>query len=105
SDLLPNIAMKPLETGTSETASASPQPELQKATEYWRKGYAKTPTELQSTLKYARDLKARGEKEKAFAVLQQASLVHGNNRELAGGYGRLGLDPNPVGLANNLLEI
>ena len=34
SDLLPNIAMKPLETGTSETASASPQTELQKATEY-----------------------------------------------------------------------
>ena len=105
SDLLPNIAMKPLETGTSETASASPQTELQKATEYWRKEYAKKPTELQPALNYARDLKAMGEKEKAFAVLQQASLVHGNNRELAGEYGRLALDLNQVGVANQLLAI
>jgi len=105
SDLLPNIAMKPLETGTSETAYASPQTELQKATEYWRKEYAKKPTELQPALNYARDLKAMGEKEKAFAVLQQASLVHGNNRELAGEYGRLALDLNQVGVANQLLAI
>ncbi len=105
SDLLPNIAMKPLETGTSETASASPQTELQKATEYWRKEYAKKPTELQPALNYARDLKAMGEKEKAFAVLQQVSLVHGNNRELASEYGRLALDLNQVGVANQLLAI
>src|SRR6185295_3391377 len=33
------------------------------------------------------------------------SLVHGNNRELAGEYGRLALDLNQVGVANQLLAI
>jgi Flp pilus assembly protein TadD len=105
SDLLPNIAMKPLETGTSETAPASPQTELQKATEYWGKEYAKKPTELQPALNYARDLKAMGEKQKAYAVLQQASTLHTDSRELAGEYGRLALDLNQVGAANQLLTV
>ena len=105
SDLLPSIAMKPLETGTSETAPASPQTELQKATEYWGKEYAKKPTELQPALNYARDLKAMGEKQKAYAVLQQASTLHTDSRELAGEYGRLALDLNQVGAANQLLTI
>ena len=105
SDLLPNIAMKPLETATSETAPASPQTELQKATEYWGKEYAKKPTELQPALNYARDLKAMGEKQKAYAVLQQASTLHTDSRELAGEYGRLALDLNQVGVANQLLTV
>jgi Flp pilus assembly protein TadD len=105
SDLLPSIAMKSLETGTADTSPSTPQTELQKATAYWGKEYAKKPTELQPALNYARDLKAMGEKQKAYAVLQQASMLHNDNRELAGEYGRLALDLNQVGAANQLLAI
>jgi Flp pilus assembly protein TadD len=104
-DLLQNIALKSSDTETSDTKFSGPQTELQKATLYWSKEYAKKPTELQPALNYARDLKALGEKQKAFAVLQQASLIHNNNRELASEYGRLALDLGQVGAANQLLAI
>ena len=103
-DLLPSIAMKP--TGASsktETADATPQSDLQKATAYWGEQYAKKPTELQPALNYAKDLKALGDKEKALEVLQQASLMHNDDRELASAYGRLALDFNQVGTADQLL--
>ena len=109
-DLLPSIAMKPDDTTTGGTATAdttpsSPQNELQKATVYWGQEYAKKPTELRPALNYAKDLKALGEKDKALSVLQQASLLHGDDRELAGEYGRLALDMDQVGVANQMLAM
>jgi Flp pilus assembly protein TadD len=109
-DMLPSIAMKPSDTTTGATADnsatpTSPQSELQKATIYWGKEYAKKPSELLPALNYAKDLKALGEKDKAFAVLQQASLLHGNDPELAGEYGRLALEMEQVGVANQMLTI
>ena len=77
--------------------------ELQKATQYWGKEYAKAPRELKPALNYARNLKAMGEKQRALAVLQNASLLHSTNRELTSEYGRLALDLGQVKVADRLL--
>lgn len=107
-DLLPGIAMKPSDTitgATGDTSSASPQTELQKATIYWGQEYAKKPTDLQTALNYAMDLKALGEKGKALAILQQAALIHGSDQKLASEYGRLALEMDQIGIANQMLTI
>lgn len=105
-DLLPSIAMKPSDTTTGATTSSdTPQTELQKATVYWGQQYAKNPAELQPALNYAKDLKALGEKTKAMSVLQQAALIHGSDQELAGEYGRLALEMDQIGIANQMLTV
>ena len=63
--------------------ATQPADDLQKATDYWGKQYGENPRDLTTALSYARNLKAMGEKRRALAVLQQASLFHGQNRELA----------------------
>ena len=88
--LLQDIALKPETTGSTDTRPPEPQTELQKATVYWGKEYAKKPMELQPALNYAKDLKALGEKRKALSVLQQASMFHGKDPELTSEYGRIG---------------
>ncbi len=80
-----------------------PQGELQKATEYWSKQYAANPRDQKTALNFARDLRAMGERQRALAVLQQASIFHGDSRELAGEYGRLALDLDQISLAGKLL--
>ncbi len=79
------------------------QSELEKATEYWGKQYSQNPRDIKIALNYARNLRAMGEKQRALAVFQQASIFHGDNRELAGDYGRLALDFDQVQLAGQLL--
>lgn len=79
------------------------QSELQKATDYWGKRYNESPRDLKTALNFARNLRAAGEKQRALAVLQQASIFHGDSRELAGEYGRLALDLDQVGIADKLL--
>lgn len=104
-DLLPSIAMKPDDSKTADAVPSSPQNELQKATVYWGNEYTKKPTELRPALNYAKNLKALGEKEKALTVLQQVSLIHGNDPEVAGEYGRLALEMDQVGVANQMLTM
>ena len=79
--------------------------ELRKATEYWGKQYAENSRDLDIALKYARNLKAMGEKRQAMAVLQQVSIFHGNSRDLASEYGRLALDLDQVQVAKKLLAM
>jgi Flp pilus assembly protein TadD len=100
--LLQDIALKP-ETTDSIDTPPEPQTELQKATIYWGKEYAKKPMELQPALNYAKDLKALGEKEKALSVLQQASMFHGKDPQLTSEYGRMALELNQINLAGQLL--
>ncbi|MFA9550976.1 MAG: hypothetical protein ACERIL_07905, partial [Hyphomicrobium sp.] len=69
--------------------SNQPANDLEKATDYWGQKYAKNPRDLKNALSYARNLKAMGQKRRAMSVLQQASIFHGHNKELAGDYGRL----------------
>jgi Flp pilus assembly protein TadD len=78
--------------------------ELQKATEYWGKAYAKDPRDAKTAINYAKNLKAMGEKQQALAVMQQASIYHGTNRALNAEYGRLALEFDQVSLAQKLLE-
>lgn len=80
------------------------QSDLQKAVEYWGKQHEKNPTDLKAALNYTRNLKAIGEKERALAVLQNASIFHGQDRELQSEYGRLALDLDQLSLAQKLLE-
>ncbi|HVZ03258.1 tetratricopeptide repeat protein [Hyphomicrobium sp.] len=101
--LLQDIALKPETTNSTDTSEPGPRTELQKATIYWGKEYAKQPTALQPALNYARDLKALGEKEKALYVLQQASMIHGHDQQLTSEYGRLALELNQINVAGQLL--
>jgi Flp pilus assembly protein TadD len=100
---------------TSQLASASlpdnkgaaapdTRTDLEKATDYWGKEYAKNPRDPAAALSYARNLKAMGEKRQALAVLQQASVFHGADRRINGEYGRLALELDQVGIAQKLLE-
>ncbi len=85
-------------------SSAVIQTELERAIEYWGKQHTKSPRDLKAALSYARNLKAAGQKDRAIAVLQAASIYHGADRELASEYGRLALDMGQTGLAQKLLE-
>lgn len=100
----PTAAIKG-ETQTASADSGAPQSELQKATTYWGQEFSKNPTDLKSALAYARNLKALGEKQKAMSVLQQASVYHESDRELAGEYGRLALEFDQFGAAAKMLEV
>ncbi len=91
-------------TTTADAATPDTRTDLQKATEYWGKEFAKNPRDAQIALNYARNLKALGEKRQALAVLQQASVFHGAHRGLNAEYGRLALEFDQVSLAGKLLE-
>ncbi len=92
------------ETSQQAAKDAAPS-EPQAAAEYWGKLYSKNPRDLGAALAYAQSLKTLGHKREALAVLQQASLMHGTNRELAADYGRLALELDQVSVAKKLLEV
>ncbi len=96
-------ALAPPEQPAAAEAQSPADP--QKAAEHWGKEYAKNPRDLDAALSYAQNLKATGHKREAMAVLQQASLIHGSDRRLAGEYGRLALELDQVGVAKKLLEL
>lgn len=85
--------------------AADPRSELDRAVSYWGQEYAKNPRDRAAAVSYAKNLKAAGQKQAALAVLQQASLYHGNDKELASEYGRLALEFGQVGLAQKLLAM
>ena len=106
-DLLPDTQTRLTEDTTTSASSATPKSsasELQKATTYWGDEFAKKPNDLNAALSFARNLKAMGEKQKAISVLQQAGVLHSNDPELNGEYGRLALELDQVKLAGKLLE-
>ena len=79
--------------------------DLDKAIEYWGTEHKKKPTDLKAGLSYARNLKAAGQKEQSFAVLQSLALLHGDSTELASEYGRLALDLGQVQIAQQVLAM
>ncbi|MEL6372842.1 MAG: tetratricopeptide repeat protein [Pseudomonadota bacterium] len=89
-----------------QKAQASPaetQKALQEATYYWGKEFSKDPRNAKKAIAYAKNLKAMGQKRRALAVLQQASMFNGNNVDLISEYGRLALDVGQVQIAHKLL--
>jgi Flp pilus assembly protein TadD len=93
-----------LNEDSASQAAATPD-DPRKAAEYWSKVYAQKPRDAATAITYAKSLKAIGQKARALAVLQQASLVHGRNKTLASEYGRLALELNQISTAKKLLEI
>ncbi len=85
--------------------AAAPKTDLDKALAYWSEEYKKKPAELKTALAYAKNLKAAGHKEQAYGVLQNASMIHGDSKELANELGRIALEYDQVGLAEKLLAI
>lgn len=79
--------------------------DLQKATAYWGKEYSQKPQSLEAALAFAKNLKASGQKQQAVAVLQQASVYHGADKQLASEYGRLALELDQVTVAQQLLAL
>lgn len=104
-ELLPSAKFLTAEAEAPPVSAESGQSELQKATVYWGQEYAKRPSDLNNALSYARNLKALGEKQKALAVLQEASSIHNTNAELAGDYGRLALELGQINVADRLLAV
>jgi Flp pilus assembly protein TadD len=92
-------------SATANGKPVSPQTELEKATEYWGKKYKESPKNLEAGLSFAKNLKALGEKRQALAVLQQVSVHHSKDRELASEYGRLALELDQVGIAKTMLAM
>lgn len=101
--LLQDVVLKSDKTENTASVNTAPQNELQKATIYWGKEYAKKPMDLQPAINYAKNLKALGEKQKALSVLEQASVYHANDTQLTSEYGRLALELNQVNIAGQLL--
>lgn len=79
--------------------------ELERATAYWGERFAKQPTDLESALSFARNLKAMGQKGRAMSVLQQASVFHSSDRDLASEYGRLALELGQTDVAMKVLAV
>jgi Flp pilus assembly protein TadD len=94
---------KPAETRAPNEGGA-PQTELGKATEYWGKEYAKSPSNAEAAVAYAKNLKAIGNKQEAFNVLQQAAQTNPDSKEIASEYGRVALELDKVSLAAQMLE-
>lgn len=93
-------------SASSKTAAADKtKSELEKATEYWGKKHKEQPTDLAPALNYAKDLKALGQRQQALEVLEQASIYHGQDRELASEYGRLALEVDKISIAKQMLAI
>jgi Flp pilus assembly protein TadD len=76
----------------------------ERAAEHWGKAYAKNPRNPAAALNYARKLEALGDKQQAFAVLQQAASLNAGHRGLLSEYARLALELDPVERAQKLLE-
>ncbi len=94
------------DTQTEVAADAAPtSTDPLKATEYWGQQYSKNPRDLEAALSYAQNLKVIGQKGQALAVLQQAAIIHGDDKRLAADYGRLALELDQVSLAKKLLAI
>lgn len=89
--------------GAERSADATPQSELQKATQFWGQKYAKDPRNAEAAVAYAQNLKAMGEKQQALMVLQQVSMFHSNDRRVASEYGRLALELDQLSVAAQLL--
>ena len=111
SDMAPDFLASSSQPPATQIADAAPADgasqagDLQKATEYWGKEYSQKPQDLDAALAYAKNLKAMGQKTQAIAVLQQASIYHGANKNLASEYGRLALELDQVTVAQQLLAL
>lgn len=79
--------------------------ELEKATEHWGKEFDREPRNPVKAVNYARNLKAMGQKEKAFQVLQESMIFNGTDRAVTSEFGRLAIEFDQLSAAQKTLEI
>src|SRR5712675_3736191 len=72
------------------TSKAEPSPEAdpRRAVEVYGERYRANPKDVDAALAYGQALRATGQRAQAAAVLEQATIVHPNNKVLLAGYGR-----------------
>lgn len=90
---------------TAVTVANNDGDDMSKALNYWGRKYVTSPNDKEAALNYAKNLKASGDSKQAYLVLQQASIMHGNDRDIASEYGRLALEQGQVELASKLLAL
>mgnify|MGYP001828207548 CR=1 FL=1 len=100
----PDLSHGSFDKGNTSLAKAGSN-DMNQALNYWGRKYVKSPSDKMAALNYAKNLKAAGQSKQAFLVLQQASVLHGNDREIASEYGRLALEADQVQLAGKLLAL
>jgi Flp pilus assembly protein TadD len=83
---------------------SAPKSELQKATDYWGKAHAASPSDPAAALNYARNLKALGAKKEALVILQEAHRTNPTDKSINSEYGRLALEHDQFSTAEKLLE-
>lgn len=91
--------------GPAKGDAAADRSELEKATEHWGKVYQKSPQDKTAALSYAKNLRAMGQKQAAYEVMQQIAIFAGNDREVAAEYGRLALELDQASLAARALAV
>src|SRR5262245_16620174 len=77
-------------TGSVGVASAKPPAEndWKRAVDAWGERYRANPNDPDAAMKYAQALRGNGQRARAEAVLEQASIQHPNRMGLLGAYGR-----------------
>lgn len=98
------------ETATTSTASngAAARPsakEIQEGLTYWGRRFASDPSNAETALSYAANLKFVDDKPKALAVLSRARLANERDRNLASAYGRLALEMGRLDEAKSALAV
>lgn len=77
---------------------------LDRAIQYWSQAFAQNPGNEKAAVAYARNLRAKGQKEKALQVLQRASMANSNSRAIASEYARVAIDLGQVEFGQKLLK-
>ena len=84
------LGMNPSDATGSVTASAQPGAETdpRREVDVWGERYRANPQDPDVAIRYARALRATGQRNQAAAVLEQASIRSPKNNALLGAYGR-----------------
>lgn len=93
-------------TGSISPSKAQPRSatDWRAESERWGKRYDANRKDRDAAFYYARALRAQDQNAQALAVLQGAVLVHANDRELLGAYGRSLADNGRLKLADEVLS-
>lgn len=72
------------------TGSVTPRTEAEwrRSADSWGERYRSNPGDATAAIRYAQALRATDQRAQAVAVLEQAAIQHGNDKEVLGAYGR-----------------
>lgn len=76
---------------------------IDRAVQYWSQVFAKNPGDEKAAVAYARNLRAKGEKQKALQVLRRASISNSTSKSIASEYARLAVDLGQIEFAQKLI--